>query len=345
LAFSGDGRLLAITRTLHRVQLVDPTSGRELATLVAPDEHLIHGLCFNHDGTQLAATTGDHGVQLWDLRLLRQQLAAMELDWDRRRYPLPDAEISKPILVEVEQGDAAWPKPMDLSPAGQRQAVGLTSFVLALNPFNFYAYERRGNAHAALGEIHQAVADYTLALACMPKGHPRRALVLDMRASMFLHHGEFAKAQSDWEQALELVPEQADTCNSLAWLYLTSPDKLRNSPRALALAKKAVELTPGEWQYLNTLGVAYYRQGQYEHAIQSLQRSLHDSKGEAAAYDLFFLAMCHAHLGDVTHGKECYEQALRWMGARQGKLPMAWIVELAAFQAEADAVLAKRVSP
>ena len=58
-----------------------PTTGQALATLQAPDPRQIAWLGFSHDGGRLAvATTGDH-VQLWDLQLIRQQLAALGLDW------------------------------------------------------------------------------------------------------------------------------------------------------------------------------------------------------------------------------------------------------------------------
>jgi serine/threonine protein kinase/WD40 repeat protein/Tfp pilus assembly protein PilF len=343
LAFSGDSRLLALTLTPHTVQLVDPVSGQELATLTAPDEHVIQWLCFNYGGSELAATTAHHRVQLWDLRLLRQQLADVGLDWDRPPYPPANAETPKPIQINVERGDAVWPKPA-LDPASMRQAIGVDSLVLALNPFNFYAYQHRGDAHMVLAETRPALQDYNLALACMPKDHPRRAEVLQARADMLQELREFAKAQSDLEQVLELAPEQADACNSLAWIYLTGPEKLPNAARALALAKKAVELTPGEWMYLNTLGVAYYRQGQYEQALQTLERSLHDSKGDYAAYDLFFLAMCHARLGDPAKAKDCYERALRWV-QQQSKLLPSTKEELNSFRSEAEALLRQQGKP
>jgi WD40 repeat protein len=82
LAFARDGGLLAIAHTLTDVQLVDPTTGQALATLHAPDPRQVAWLGLSHDGGRLAvATAGDH-VQLWDLRLIRQQLAALGLDWD-----------------------------------------------------------------------------------------------------------------------------------------------------------------------------------------------------------------------------------------------------------------------
>jgi hypothetical protein len=87
LAFARDAGVLAIARTLTDVQLVDPTTGRALATLQGPEPRQVSWLCFSPGGDRLAvATAGDH-VQLWDLGLIQQQLAAMGLDWDRPPDP------------------------------------------------------------------------------------------------------------------------------------------------------------------------------------------------------------------------------------------------------------------
>jgi hypothetical protein len=48
---------------------------------------LMTAVCFNHDGTELAASTENHVVQLWDLRAIRRQLVALNLDWDMTPYP------------------------------------------------------------------------------------------------------------------------------------------------------------------------------------------------------------------------------------------------------------------
>jgi WD40 repeat protein len=106
LAFTRDGTLVAITRTSHAVQLVEAANPqRELATLTAPHGHLITALAFNPDGTQLAVAATDEVVQLWDLRLLRQQLAELGLDWDRPPYPAPQGDPgAEPIQVAVLPG-------------------------------------------------------------------------------------------------------------------------------------------------------------------------------------------------------------------------------------------------
>jgi hypothetical protein len=50
-------------------------------------------------------------VQLWNLRLIRQELAQMHLDWDMPPYPpVEQAAGIGPVTLEVE-ADAASPGP------------------------------------------------------------------------------------------------------------------------------------------------------------------------------------------------------------------------------------------
>jgi WD40 repeat protein len=86
LACTRDGRVVAIGRSATMVQLLDPRTGRELASLVTPDARRIYHLCFSSDGSHLAAGRDNQVITLWDLRQIRKQLAAIGLDWDRSPY-------------------------------------------------------------------------------------------------------------------------------------------------------------------------------------------------------------------------------------------------------------------
>jgi WD40 repeat protein len=79
--FSPDGRLLALTKNLMEVTLIDMSTFRELATLLPREPMVLHPLAFNFDSSLLACGTGKDVIHLWDLRELRRLLAEMELDW------------------------------------------------------------------------------------------------------------------------------------------------------------------------------------------------------------------------------------------------------------------------
>jgi serine/threonine protein kinase/WD40 repeat protein len=156
---------------------------------------------------------------------------------------------------------------------------------------------------------------------------------------------EHTKALAALRKAVELAPRYAMAQNNLAWLLLTGPKELREPAKALSAARKAVELGSNQSSCLNTLGVALYRTGQYADAIPVLERSLREQRGQADAFDLFFLAMCHHHLGDPAKAKQCYTRACDWFQEHKGKLPRGWSEELTAFQDEAETVLSQTPGP
>jgi len=81
-AFSPDSQMFAAAISRTAVRLVETASGRELATLEAPERLVISWIAFNAGGTKLAVALATGPIQLWDLRLIRQQLASMNLDWE-----------------------------------------------------------------------------------------------------------------------------------------------------------------------------------------------------------------------------------------------------------------------
>lgn len=81
VVFSPDSQIAAVEYSSQLVRLLDPATGLELATLESSAPQNISWLAFSKDGNQLAVPGWNQMNQLWDLRLLRQELAAMKLDW------------------------------------------------------------------------------------------------------------------------------------------------------------------------------------------------------------------------------------------------------------------------
>src|SRR5262249_1629851 len=99
--FSPDGKTLATTDR-NAIHLVASPSLTELATLECPSPLALGLLCFSPDGCRLARTTGDRLIELWDLRLIREQLVAMKLDWDAPPLPAPATnQFAGKIIVTV----------------------------------------------------------------------------------------------------------------------------------------------------------------------------------------------------------------------------------------------------
>jgi hypothetical protein len=99
----------ALTISAQTVRLFVPATGQEFVTLEASEPQTISWLAFSPDGGRLAATTQTSVIHLWDLRLIRQKLAAMNLDWDAP--PLPPAETTPPRPVIISTVSSASRRP------------------------------------------------------------------------------------------------------------------------------------------------------------------------------------------------------------------------------------------
>jgi Flp pilus assembly protein TadD len=69
----------------------------------------------------------------------------------------------------------------------------------------------------------------------------------------------------------------------------------RDPEQAVKVAKEAVHLAPNSGGCWNTLGVAYYRAGDWKAALTALDRSLELRPGDA--FDFLFLGIVHPKLG------------------------------------------------
>jgi tetratricopeptide (TPR) repeat protein len=157
---------------------------------------------------------------------------------------------------------------------------------------------------------------------------------------------QYEPAIADLETAFQLEPDQrlfsvilTEACRAGAWQLATGPEPRRDLDRALALARRAVELSPRDGAILGTLGVVLYRAGRYAESRTSLEQSLAAGYGPSDGDALFFLAMAHHRLGHRDAARAHFDRALRWMSAHPYVVAPR-LRQLAAFRAEAEALLA-----
>jgi WD40 repeat protein len=81
IAWSRDGRMVAVAQSSTGVLLLDPASGERLATMRANSPRSVRSLDFSPDGRKLAVANIDQQIIVWDLPLVRQGLADLGLDW------------------------------------------------------------------------------------------------------------------------------------------------------------------------------------------------------------------------------------------------------------------------
>jgi tetratricopeptide (TPR) repeat protein len=100
-------------------------------------------------------------------------------------------------------------------------------------------------------------------------------------------------------------PENANKLNDLAWPLVKLPGgEMSDYRKAVRFSEEACQLEPENGDFQSTLGVAYYRAGNYEKALGVLSRSdkINAVKDKGSRpKDLAFLVMAHQQLG---HTKE-----------------------------------------
>ncbi len=118
-AFSPDGRLLAVgNSTSGEIRLEETATGREVASLIGPEQFGYGPTCFTPDGSRLISQSGGF-IHVWNLRLIRRQLKELGLDWDWPEFPpaAPGSEDPRSLQVEVLRGDLdKLPPPLKQGP-------------------------------------------------------------------------------------------------------------------------------------------------------------------------------------------------------------------------------------
>jgi WD40 repeat protein len=310
-AFSPDGKVLAVAPKKGEIRLYDFAAGRELARLDDPHQDGADRLLFTPDGARLLVASNDGScVHVWNLWLIRERLAELNLAWD---LPFP----AGPLPAPDPPGELPrWEVDASLF-LPSAQAAALYGTAIALQPLNPVAYYRRALAFAALNMPNEADADLKQAIALHP----------------------------DWRLLIARTPAWPIELNNLAWALVRSRPTSGEEGIGVALAERAVQGDDANSALLNTLGVAYYRAGRYRDAISSLEKSLKEGADQWDAFNLYFLAMCHQRLGATGEAWARLDDAVRWERDHGDKLSPDHKEELKAFRAEAEAVLRDAARP
>mgnify|MGYP003346413027 CR=1 FL=1 len=118
---------------------------------------------------------------------------------------------------------------------------------------------------------------------------------------------KYADAETAFRQALQKNPKHAPSLNYLGYMLAERGERLNES---VSYIKKALELEPDNGSYLDSLGWAYFKDGQLELAEQNLKR---------AATQLGTNAVIQEHYGDVLFKMGRFKDAIdAWTKALSG---------------------------
>jgi hypothetical protein len=313
VCFSPDGTRLASVCELRdqfgvqgEVKVWDCTSGQELLAL--RHTNWLAGVCFSPDGTRLAAAGGDGTVKVWDSRSAQELFTLRgHIGWVRGVCFNPDgtrlASAGQDQTVKVWdstngqelltlKGHTHWVLAVCFSPDGTRLAsAGYDGTVRV--------WESRPVPAEALRKRDLLEKVDSLYSRFLAKKLVTRELLLDPWLSE--PDRQFAL------QAARTYSENPAQLNDAAWKVVRAPGG-RKEAYALALrqAEAAMEAVVFNDYWLQTLGVAHYRLGDYAKALHPLTacENAKSSRQEGSLpADLAFLAMAQHQLGRKDEAK------------------------------------------
>jgi WD40 repeat protein len=303
-SFSADGRLLVVETGSGVARLLDAETGREYAGLEDPNQERAKFYCFSSDGTLLVTSGDGPAMHVWDLRLIRRHLAQMNLDWD-----LPPLPPSSPL-------SAGHPAP---------KVVVYQNWVE-----RGLDHARQGQAEQALAAFRRAAADSAGALACVDgrSAEPADPMTWCDRACLLVQIGDLPGYRKLCRRMLERFGESTSSYDIgvLAYTCVLGPDALGDSRCALELAHQRETMTPAPSDYAiwsaQILGLAYYRTGAHDKAVDCLQTALADyPEWGHNVVNWLVLAMAHQRLGHTGESRQWLQKADNWIAATLRETP------------------------
>ena len=182
------------------------------------------------------------------------------------------------------------------------QAIGAYQNLVAQEPGSAELYTRLGMAYESKGDDDSALKSLQKAKELAP--YDAAATLLLGVALDKVHRTEEARA--NYERALQLQPDNPAAANNLAYLLAANGGDL---DEALRLANRALQKSPGQPNYTDTLGYIYMKKKQNESAVRTFN-SLVRQFPKSPVYH-YHLGTALLETGDKAKAKTEFETALR----------------------------------
>ena len=157
------------------------------------------------------------------------------------------------------------------------QAKAALSRAIELDDSNLQARISLGGLFGATQNLEQAILQFREALAIDPQNNAARQGL----AQAFLASGDFIEAGKQFESAIRFNSRDFNSFARLAWLRATAPDaSARNGAQAVQLAARLAEATRNSnAQILDILAAAQAENGQFELAVETVQKAINLTAG------------------------------------------------------------------
>jgi len=181
------------------------------------------------------------------------------------------------------------------------KAIDRFSTAIAMEPDSSSTYYVRSLAYYAKQDLAPAAKDLETALAASPKFEDAARLLGQIHYNQAMERLQakdeagsnalFLKATGSFEKAYNANPSNADNITNLIDVY----ERTKNSEKALALTKSAVEKDPNNKIFRYAYGVFQLKQEKYPEAIEQFTKAIQIDPGYIDA--VYNLGVAHLNWG------------------------------------------------
>ncbi len=152
------------------------------------------------------------------------------------------------------------------------EGIGLLTAMVEDQPDEPRLLQAIGNILRDQEQYSEAARYYDEAIQILGEpAEPDHWLYYYARGICYERMKEWAKAETDLQKALELNPDQASVMNYLGYSWV---DQNMHLEEAMDLIREAVRREPNNGYYVDSLGWAYYKLGDYNEAVTHLERAV-----------------------------------------------------------------------
>ena len=159
----------------------------------------------------------------------------------------------------------------------------------------------RGTAYYSKDDYDHAIADYDQAIQLQPDN----AKAYNNRGLAYAYKGDYDRAIADYDRAIQLRPDHAKAYNNRGLAYYDKGDY----DRAIADYTQAIQVRPDDAGAYNNRGVAYAAKGYYDRAIADHDQAIQLRPEYAKAY--YDRGVTYADKGDYDRAIADYTRAIQ----------------------------------
>ena len=174
-----------------------------------------------------------------------------------------------------------------------------------LDPADSRPYDALGTILRARKKYEEAANYYTKAISLLGKPEKKHWAEFYYRGMCYERMKNWPAAEADLIKSLELAPDEPLILNYLGYSWV---DQNKNLKKGMELIGKAVQKKPDDGYFVDSLGWAHFRQGNFKDAARFLERAVELRPEDPTIND--HLGDAFWRVGRTTEARYQWEQAL-----------------------------------